>query len=160
MEKLTKKNSIIYNQLWITKAIEEGHIDFLPVHKLPGKSIGEHIEMRYNQLYNNEFTKYRNYDSLDDYYRLLSESPKVTKKESLLFTREWIRKFEEEGRYVPNRRLCQNYSLGEILELKYYEMIVLKEDVESIFRIEGEKYTKEGYTFEASGSSYSRKKVK
>ena len=49
MEKITKKNSILYNQLWINKAIEEGNMDFIPVHKLPGKSIGECIEIKYNQ---------------------------------------------------------------------------------------------------------------
>ena len=46
MEKITKKNSILYNQLWINKAIEEGHMDFLPIHLLPNKSIGEEIELK------------------------------------------------------------------------------------------------------------------
>ena len=40
MEKLTKKNSILYNQEWINKAIEEGYIEFIPTTKIPNnKSI-------------------------------------------------------------------------------------------------------------------------
>ena len=120
MKKITKKNSIIYNQLWINKAIEEGHIEFLPVVKFPNKSIGEHIEIKYNQLYNEEFTKHYHNNTLDYYNHLISNSPKVTKKESLLFTREWILKYKEEGLKIPNRRISNNYSLGEILELLYY----------------------------------------
>lgn len=128
MEKLTKKNSILYNQLWINKAIEEGYIEFLPVHKIPNKSIGEHIELKYKQLYNEEFNRYYRNGCLNDYEHLISDTPKVTKRSSLLFTREWLLKAKEEGMYIPNRKICLTYSIGEILELKYFEKMNLIEN--------------------------------
>lgn len=123
MEKLTKKNSILYNQLWINKAIEEGNMDFLPIHLSPNKSIGEEIELKYNQLYNEEFNRYYRNGCLNDYEHLISDNPKVTKRNSLLFTREWLLKAKEEGMSIP----CLTYSIGEILELKYFEKMNLIE---------------------------------
>lgn len=148
MEKITKKNSILYNQLWINKAIEEGHIDFLPIHPLPNKSIGETIELKYNQLYNEEFNKYYHKGWLDDYNHLISNHPKVTKRESLLFTREWIIKAKEEGIPIPTRKICHNYSMGEILELKYFERTNPMEE------------NNPDKSLYLPGESYSRKKVK
>jgi hypothetical protein len=84
MNKITKKNSILYNQLWIKKAIEEGHINFLPVHKLPNKSIGEHIEIKYKQLEYEEILNLRNNGLLGNYKSLIEKTPKITPKNSLL----------------------------------------------------------------------------
>ncbi len=95
-EKLTKKNSILYNQEWIKKAIEEGHIDFLPDKKIPNQSIGEYIEMRYHQLYHEEFEKAYHNGYLNHYQHLISDTPKITKRNSLLFLREWLLKIREE----------------------------------------------------------------
>lgn len=148
MEKITKKNSILYNQLWINKAIEEGHIEFLPIHPLPNKSIGETIELKYHQLYNEEFDKYYRKGWLDDYYHLIGNHPKVTKRESLLFTREWIIKAKEEGIPIPTRKICHSYSIGEILELKYFEKTNLMEE------------NNPDKILSLSRESYSRKKVK
>ena len=142
MKKITKKNSIIYNQLWINKAIEEGHIEFLPVVKFPNKSIGEHIEIKYNQLYNEKFTKNYHNNTLDYYNHLISNSQKVTKKESLLFAREWILKYKEEGLKIPNRKITNNYSIGEVLELLYYQKEVITPAVENIFKLSGESYNR------------------
>ena len=142
MQKITKKNSIIYNQLWINKAIEEGHINFLPIVKFPNKSIGEHIEIKYNQLYNEEFIKNYHNNTLDYYNHLINNSPKVTKKESLLFTREWILKYKEEGLKIPNRKITNNYSIGEVLELLYYQKEVITPAVENIFKLSGESYSR------------------
>lgn len=144
MEKIKKKNSILYNQLWINKAIEEGHIDFLPIHPLPNKSIGEEIELKYNQLYNEEFDRYYRKGWLNDYDHLISNQPKVTKRESLLFTREWILKAKEEGIPIPTRKICHTYSIGEILELKYFERTILKEETnpDEILYLPGENYSR------------------
>ena len=38
--KITKKNSIFFNQLWINKAIEDGNSHLLIYEKDPNKSIG------------------------------------------------------------------------------------------------------------------------
>ena len=141
MEKLTKKNSILYNQLWINKAIEEGHIEFLPVHKFPKKSIGEHIEIKYKQLYNEEFDRYYHNGWLNDYEHLISDTPKITKRNSLLFTREWLLKPKEEGMSIPYRKICLTYSIGEILELKYFEKMNLieKQKTDEVLYLSGEK---------------------
>lgn len=125
MEQLTKKNSILYNQEWINKAIEEGHMDFIPVHKFPNKSIGEHIEIKYNQLYNEEFDKHLHNGTLEEYKHFINESPKVTKRESLLFIRECIKKAREEGIPLPNRRISLHYNIGEIMELHQYQKDVI-----------------------------------
>ena len=142
MRKITKKNSIIYNQLWINKAIKEGHMDFLPVVKFPNKSIGEHIEIKYNQLYNEEFNKNYHNNTLDYYNHLINDYPKVTKKESLLFTREWILKYKEEGLKIPNRKIANNYSLGEILELLYYQEEVIKPILEKNSNLPVKKHSR------------------
>ncbi len=122
MEKLTKKNSILYNQLWINKAIEEGNYDFLPYKKVDNQSIGEYIEMKYRKIKE-------------------KESQKITKHNSLLFTLEWIAKYKEEGlkipKYIPNK-----YSIGEVLSLKYFEKEIIKPNPEAILYLEGEKVKK------------------
>lgn len=41
------QTSIEFNQSWINKAIENGDYQFLPSKKIPGLSIGEYIEARY-----------------------------------------------------------------------------------------------------------------
>ena len=108
MEKLTKKNSILFNQLWINKAIEDGNYHFLINKKISNLSIGEIIEYNYEINDRNQKT------------------PKITKRESLLFESEWIRKYKEEGLNIPNRRFFNKYSLGEILELKHIENELIK----------------------------------
>ena len=102
MEKITKKNSIIFNQLWINKIIEEGNMKLLP-HIKPGTlSIGEYLEQQYQNI--------------ED-----QEQIKINKNNSILFQIEWIRKYNEEGLEIPRKKLTNKYSLGEILELKYFE---------------------------------------
>lgn len=102
--KITKKNSIFFNQLWINKAIEDGNSHLLIYKKDPNKSIGEIIEENYK---------------IDD---LEPKTPKVTRNKSLLFQREWIEKFKEEGLSLPKRSVSTKYSLGEILSIKYFQM--------------------------------------
>ena len=72
--------------------------------KDPNKSIGEIIEERYIE---------------ED---LEPKSKKVTEHDSILFQREWIEKYREEGLPIPNRRVALKYSLGQILALKYFEL--------------------------------------
>ena len=105
-EKITKKSSIIFNQLWINKVIEEGHIELLP-YKKPQKdlSIGEYLEKKYEELNLEEENGY-----------------KITKKNSLLFEREWYLKFKEEGLHIPKRNHYTKYSYGEQLALRYFEI--------------------------------------
>ena len=122
MNKITKKNSILYNQLWINKAIEDNNYKFIPIgeHIKLDKSIGEYIEEKYN-----------NY----------KENNKVTKHNSLLFNQEWIKKYKEEGlkfpKYIPNK-----YSIGEVLSLKYFEHELLKPNPEEILYLKNEKVKK------------------
>lgn len=148
MEKITKKNSILYNQLWINKAIEEGHMDFIPVHKLPNKSIGECIEIKYNQLYNEEFNRHFHNGTLDEYDHQIQDSPKITKKNSILYTREWINKALEDGEPIPDRKVGNNYSVGEIIALRYYEKEIMN------------RYSKSEECLKLSGEGYSRKKLR
>ena len=103
-EKITKKNSVLFNQLWIKKAIEDGNSFVLISKKEDDKSIGEIIEERYKE---------------ED---LEPKSKKVTEHDSILFQREWIEKYREEGLPIPNRRVALKYSLGQILALKYFEI--------------------------------------
>ena len=107
-EKITKKNSILFNQLWINKAIEDGNSFVLISKKEDDKSIGEIIEERYIE---------------ED---LEPKSKKVTEHDSILFQREWIEKYREEGLPIPNRRVALKYSLGQILALKYFEIEMRK----------------------------------
>ncbi len=107
-EKITKKNSILFNQLWINKAIEDGNSFVLISKKEDDKSIGEIIEERYIE---------------ED---LEPKSKKVTEHDSILFQREWIEKYREEGLPIPNRRVALKYSLGQILALKYSEIEMRK----------------------------------
>ena len=104
-EKLTKKNSIFFNQLWINKIIEEGKMELLPYTKPENNlSIGEYLEQEYNELEN------------------INPTPKITKKNSLLYEREWMKKYKEENLRLPKNHLSSMYSYGEILEIKYKEI--------------------------------------
>ena len=107
-EKITKKNSILFNQLWINKAIEDGNSFVLISKKEDDRSIGEIIEERYLE------------EALEP------KSKKVTEHDSILFQREWIEKYREEGLPIPNRRVALKYSLGQILALKYFEIEMRK----------------------------------
>ena len=107
-EKITKKNSVLFNQLWIKKAIEDGNSFVLISKKKDNRSIGEIIETRYLE---------------ED---LEPKSKKVTEHDSILFQREWIEKYREEGLPIPNRRVALKYSLGQILALKYFEIEMRK----------------------------------
>ena len=69
-KKITKKNSILFNQLWINKAIEDGNSFVLISKKEDDRSIGEIIEERYLE---------------ED---LEPKSRKVTEHYSLLYQRE------------------------------------------------------------------------
>ena len=111
-EKITRKNSIIYNQLWINKLIEERHIELLPFHKISNLSIGEYIETIYNKVYGENYI----------------EPIKISKKNSLLFEREWIEKFKEEKLSLPTVNKNSTYSLAELMEIKYKEIEVMKEN--------------------------------
>lgn len=127
MEKITKKNSIFFNQLWINKAIEDGNYHLLISNKPKEYSIGEIIELRYE---------------LED---LDPKSKKITEENSILYTREWINKFLEEGlrKYIPTRRITTRYSIGKILSLKYYELTVLNNSKNNqsakVLKLKGEK---------------------
>lgn len=100
-EKITKKNSILFNQLWINKAIEDGNSFVLIYNKSDDRSIGEIIEERYLE---------------ED---LEPKSKKVTEHDSILFQREWMSKFREENLAIPNRRLSTKHSLGQTLSFIY-----------------------------------------
>jgi len=114
-ERLTKKNSIFFNQLWINKIIEEGRMDLLPSNRPDdGLSIGEYLEQEYNES--------------EDF----KQTQKINKKNSLLYEREWILKFKEENLRLPKNHLSSMYSYGEILEIKYKEIEMLREYKESL----------------------------
>ncbi len=125
MEKITKKNSILYNQLWINKAIEEGHMDFLPIFKSNSISIGEYIEVKYEQYE-------KNIPQL--------KTTKITKHNSLLFEIEWIRKATEDNIRIP--KPTTKYTRGEILELLYFERELMKWNSKSLFYLNDEKIMK------------------
>lgn len=122
MTKVTKETSLLYNQLWLNKAIIDGHYEFLPSIK-PNICIGQYIEEQYEQL------------------EIITKTHKVTKKESIIFNREWIIKAFEEGIEIPKRRVSTIHSIGEILELKYFERELNKElnDPERTLLLPGEK---------------------
>ncbi len=122
MEKLSKKNSILYNQLWINKAIEDGNICFLPHNKPKNKSIGEYIEEKYNESKNNE-------------------NIKITTKNSILYELEWRKKYLEENLTLP-RIKSNKYSFGELLALKYFEKELLRPNTESILYLKNEHIKK------------------
>lgn len=122
MTKVTKETSLLYNQLWINKSIEDGHYDFLPSIK-PNVCIGEYIEEQYEKL------------------EIIPKIHKVTKKESIIFNREWKLKAIEEGIEIPKRRASTIHSIGEILEIKYWERELNKQlnDPERTLLLPGEK---------------------
>ena len=107
-QQIKKKNSIIFNQAWINKAIEEGNIHFLPCRKDINLSIGEIIELKYE----NEIDK--------------PDTKKIDKKNSILFESEWRKKYEDEKLLIPKKHSSKYYSLGEILELRYFEYELIR----------------------------------
>lgn len=142
MEKLTKKNSILYNQLWINKAIEEGYLEFIPVHKIPNKSIGEHIEIKYNQLYNEEFDKNYHNGTLEEYQHTLPNF-KVTKYNSRLLEEAIIEDYIKSG--ISPIRAMQMYReklVNESLEEYQFPKEKIEDKIESIFLLSGEIYTR------------------
>ena len=54
------------------------------------------------------------------------KSKKVTEHDSLLFQREWLKKYREENLPIPNRKIAGKYSLGQILSLRYFEMEIIE----------------------------------
>ena len=100
---ISKKNSILFNQLWINKAIEDGNSFVLISKKEDDRSIGEIIEARYLE---------------ED---LEPKSKKVTEHDSILFQKEWIEKYRQEHLPIPNRRLSSKHSLGQTLSFLYRE---------------------------------------
>ena len=104
---INKKNSILFNQEWINKVIEEGRMDLLPYKKLEdGTSIGEFLEA--------EYRKKREYPKA-----------KVTSKNSLLYDKEWTLKFKEEHIQIL-KYTSDKYSLGEHLADKYFRLQMIK----------------------------------
>lgn len=148
IEEYKKKDFALYNQLMIDKAIKEGYLEFLPVKKISNKSIGEWIELKYNQLYNEEFDRYYQNGWLNEYDRLIGNKPKITKKNSLLYTKEWILAAKKLGIPIPNRKVCnrENYSLGELLELTDYRRqineIIENENIDEILKNTNKKRIK------------------
>lgn len=120
--KVKEENFELYNQLMIEKAITDGLWEYIPIKNFSHKLIGECIEIKYNQLYNEEFDRYYRNKWLNAYNHLTEPTPKITKKNSLLYTREWILAAKELGIPIPNRKVCNrnSYSLGELIELSYY----------------------------------------
>ena len=98
---ISKNDSIMYNQLWINKALEDGNSFVLISKKKDNRSIGEIIEVRYLE---------------ED---LEPKSKKVTEHDSILFQREWIEKYRQEHLPIPNRRLSSKHSLGQTLSFIY-----------------------------------------
>lgn len=98
---ISKNDSIMYNQLWINKALEDGNSFVLISKKKDNRSIGEIIEVRYLE---------------ED---LEPKSKKVTEHDSILFQREWIEKYRQEHLPIPNRRLSSKHSLGQTLSFLY-----------------------------------------
>ena len=104
-EKITRKNSTIYNQLWINKIIEERHMELLPSRRISNLSIGEYIEALY-------LAKFR-----DD-----NDNPiKISKGNSILFEQEWKEVFREEKISLPAVSQSSRISLAEMMEIKYNE---------------------------------------
>ena len=104
-EKITRKNSTIYNQLWINKIIEERHMELLPSRRISNLSIGEYIESIY-------LARFR-----DD-----NDNPiKISKSNSILFEQEWKEKFREEKLSLPAVSQSSKISLAEMMEIKYNE---------------------------------------
>ena len=106
MEKLNKKTSIIYNQMWINKVIEEGHMDLLPSHMISNLTIGEYIEAAY----------------LGRYDEKVVERIKITKSDSILFEQEYKELFKEKRISLPTIPANTKYSLVELMEQKYNEL--------------------------------------
>lgn len=100
---INKKNSILFNQEWINKIIEEGRLDLLPSKKPEdGTSIGEYLEVKYKNTKKNT-------------------NPKITANNSLLYNKEWAAKFREEKIKVAKYH-SEKYSLGEYLATKYFRI--------------------------------------
>ena len=100
-------NKMVWNQEMIERAIEDGNMRFLPCRKQGTQSIGQIIKFNY-QLEQEK------------------DQPKVTRNSSILYTREWIYKYLEEGLEVPNRKLTYRHSMGEVLSILYESKIAKK----------------------------------
>lgn len=106
MEKITKKNSIIFNQLWINKIIEERHMELLPSYKISNLSIGEYLETIYLSKYSDN-----------------NDNPiKISKSNSILLEQEWIEKFREEKISLPTIPPNSKANLVDMMEQKYNEI--------------------------------------
>ena len=68
---------------------------------------------------------------------------KITKKNSILYSMEWLKNYQEEGlkmpKYIPNK-----YSIGEVLALKYFERELLNNGTtsESVLYLKNEHIKK------------------
>lgn len=111
-KKITMKNSILFNQLWIKQTIEDGNSHVLVSKKFENCCIGEMIELRYSME------------------NLGPGGPKVTRGNSILYTREWIEKYHEEGLPLPKGRFSTQ-SVEKGLELQYYKMNLGKKSSKS-----------------------------
>lgn len=121
--KVTKKNSIYFNQLWILKVIEDGNMKLLPHNSLgENLSIGEYLEALYE---GGDFEpKY----------------PPVTKENSTLYELEWIGKALQDGKELPLVPV-PGFSLGRRIELMYFEEEIMNADrnPNKVFMLKGEK---------------------
>ena len=119
MQKITKKNSIIFNQMWINKIIEERHMELLPSSKIGNLSIGEYLELMYLIKYNDG-----------------NDNPiKISKSNSLLLEQEWRAKFSEERISLPIVTQNSKQCLVDLMEQKYKE----KESIERVKILKIEK---------------------
>ena len=105
MTKVTKKNSIIFNQMWVNKIIEERHMELLPSKRITNLSIGEYLETVYLSKYSDG-----------------NDNPiKISKSNSLLLEQEWRAKFSEERMSIPALPPTSKLCLVELMEQKYNE---------------------------------------
>ena len=105
MTKVTKKNSIIFNQMWVNKIIEERHMELLPSKRITNLSIGEYLEAVYLSKYSDG-----------------NDNPiKISKSNSLLLEQEWRAKFSEERMSIPALPPTSKLCLVELMEQKYNE---------------------------------------
>lgn len=96
MEKINKNNSILNDEYWLKKAINDGRLDLLPVYKpVANLSVGEFIELGYT----------------------LQNQPKVTKANSILYNRMLVGFYYDNGWNIPRNRI-EGMSLNEQLEIE------------------------------------------
>ena len=100
-------NKMVWNQEMIERAIKDGNMRFLPCRKQGTWSIGQIIKFNY------QLEQEKN-------------QQKVNKNNSILYTREWISKYLEEGLEIPNRKLFTSDSMGDILSILYENRTKIK----------------------------------